>query len=166
MSMTRRASIATIATAIAGGLAADALSLEAVEATPSAEPRQKIGTLEELKARGEIAFTYPDANSPARAVLLGNGDVVAYSLVCTHMGCEVAYARETESFTCPCHGSVFDATRSGEVERGPAPRSLPEIAVRSSHDDVLYAVGLSAPVFGRPESVEENQTIYGTENER
>ncbi|MGC8484662.1 MAG: Rieske 2Fe-2S domain-containing protein [Candidatus Baltobacteraceae bacterium] len=166
MSMTRRASIATIATAIAGGLAADAFSFEYTEAAPSTEPRQKIGTLDELKAKGEIAFAYPDENSPARAVLLASGDVVAYSLICTHMGCEVAYTHETQTFTCPCHGSVFDAARSGEVERGPAPRPLPEIAVQSSPGGDLYAVGLSAPIFGRPESTEENQALYGTGGER
>ena len=162
MSMTRRASLATIATAIAGGLAADAFSFAGADAAPSTEPRQKIGTLEEIRAKGEIAFAYPDANSPARAVLLTNGDVVAYSLICTHMGCEVAYGQQTETLTCPCHGSVFDAARSGKVERGPAPRPLPEIAIQSSQNGDLYAVGLSAPIFGRPESIEENQALYGT----
>ena len=166
MKMSRRASIATIATAVAGGLAADAFSFEAAEAAPSTKPQQRIGTLEELKKRGKIAFAYPNENSPALAVLLGNGDVVAYSLICTHMGCQVAYAHATQSFSCPCHGSVFDATRSGEVERGPAPRSLPEIELQSSHDGSLYAVALSAPIFGHSESIEENQALYGTGDER
>ena len=161
MNMSRGASIATIATAIAGGIAADAFSLEIGEAATPTAPRRRIGTLEELKERGAIDFAYPDESSPAKAVLLGNGEVVAYSLICTHMGCEVAYSRETESFDCPCHGSVFDAARSGAVERGPAPRALPEIQVTSTKDDVLYAVALSAPIFGQSESLRENQTIYG-----
>ena len=164
--MSRGASIATIATAIAGGIATDAFTFESIEAAPPAEPRRRIGTLEELKQRGAIDFAYPDAASPARAVLLGDGEIVAFSLICTHMGCEVAYSRETESFTCPCHGSVFDASRSGDVERGPAPRPLPEIQVASTKDDVLYAVALSARIFGRSESLKENQALYGTEGER
>jgi len=166
VNISRGASIATIATAIAGGIAADAFSLEIGEAASPAMPRRRIGALEELKKRGAIDFAYPDKSSPARAVLLRNGEVVAFSLICTHMGCEVAYSRETESFDCPCHGSVFDAARSGAVERGPAPRALPEIQVTSTKDDVLYAVGLSAPIFGASESLRENQTIYGTEGDR
>ncbi len=166
MKMSRRASIATIATAVAGGLAVDAFSFETDEAAPATKPRLRIGTLEELKKRRAISFAYPDASSPALAVLLGNGDVVAYSLICTHMGCQVAYGHETQSFSCPCHGSVFDAARSGEVERGPAPRSLPEIELQSSHDGELYAVALSSPIFGHTESIDENQALYGTGDKR
>ena len=166
MKMSRRASIATIATALAGGLAADAFSFESAAAKSPMGPRRKIGSLDELKKRGEIDFTYPDADSPARAVLLANGEVVAFSLICTHMGCEVGYTHETQTFTCPCHGSVFDASRAGEVERGPAPRPLPQIQVQAAMDGVLYAVGLSAPIFGRSESLLENQTIYRTGDDR
>jgi len=45
----------------------------------------------------------------------------AISSVCTHLGCNVRH-EQSQGFTCPCHGSVFD--HLGRVLRGPAPRSL------------------------------------------
>ena len=44
----------------------------------------------------------------------------ALSLVCTHLGCSVE--NETQGFTCPCHGSRFDA--DGKVIHGPAVKPL------------------------------------------
>lgn len=55
------------------------------------------------------------------------------SLVCTHLGCIV---NKTErGYDCPCHGSKFDA--DGHVLGGPAPRSLPWLAVSQRPDGTL-----------------------------
>ncbi len=53
--------------------------------------------------------------------------VWAVSTICTHLGCIVK--REGEGFACPCHGSLFQL--DGTVLRGPAPKSLPWLAVSS-----------------------------------
>jgi cytochrome b6-f complex iron-sulfur subunit len=45
----------------------------------------------------------------------------ALSLVCTHLGC-ITHAEAEGGFTCPCHGSRFDA--QGRVTAGPAPSRL------------------------------------------
>lgn len=50
------------------------------------------------------------------AVMKDNNGVYALSLVCTHLGCTVTVTEN--SFSCPCHGSLFN--RQGKVERGPA----------------------------------------------
>jgi len=47
--------------------------------------------------------------------------IAVVSTVCPHLRCVVA-RNEDGSFTCPCHGSKFDAT--GKVTGGPAPRGL------------------------------------------
>ena len=47
--------------------------------------------------------------------------IFAISLVCTHLGC-ITRVESDGSFTCPCHGSRFDA--EGEVVQGPAPSAL------------------------------------------
>ncbi len=46
----------------------------------------------------------------------------AISAVCTHLGCIVDEAPKINGYTCPCHGSQFDA--EGKVLGGPAPRGL------------------------------------------
>src|SRR5215216_6395136 len=51
------------------------------------------------------AFTFKDSGNPAVLVHLKSGDFVAYSAVCTHQGCTVAY--KDGELACPCHGSVF-----------------------------------------------------------
>jgi len=45
----------------------------------------------------------------------------AMSLVCTHLGC-ISHEDSEGGFTCPCHGSRFDA--EGAVVQGPAPSRL------------------------------------------
>jgi Rieske Fe-S protein len=56
------------------------------------------------------------------------GKVVAFSAICTHMGCTVALAAAT-TLACPCHGSMFNAL-TGAVLHGPATRPLPSVAVK------------------------------------
>jgi Rieske Fe-S protein len=50
-------------------------------------------------------------------------EVLAISLVCTHLGCTVS--PEGNKLSCPCHGSQFDA--NGKLERGPADRDLDKL---------------------------------------
>jgi len=83
------------------------------------------------------AVTFEDAGSPAVLIHLKSGDFVAYSAVCTHQRCTVAY--KGGQLACPCHGSVFDPARGAEVVAGPAPRPLPEIPVKVEGGDVVKA---------------------------
>jgi len=47
------------------------------------------------------------------------GGVVAYTAICTHMGCEVDDWLETEQrLYCPCHGSKFDPADGARVVEG------------------------------------------------
>jgi Rieske Fe-S protein len=83
------------------------------------------------------AFPFEDSGNPAVLVHLDNGDFVAYSAVCTHQRCEVAY--QGGNLACPCHGSVFDPANGAEVVAGPAPRPLPEIPVKVEGGEVFKA---------------------------
>lgn len=59
----------------------------------------------------------------ARAYLTKvDGEVIALSETCTHLGCKVPYCASSGYFECPCHGSVFN--RAGDFLAGPAPRGL------------------------------------------
>src|SRR5215217_1896728 len=83
------------------------------------------------------AYKFEDSGNPAVLVHLKSGDFVAYSAVCTHQGCTVAY--KGGKLACPCHGSVFDPAKGAEVVAGPAPTPLPEIPVKVEGGQVVRA---------------------------
>jgi arsenite oxidase small subunit len=85
------------------------------------------------------AVEFEDSGNPAVLVHLEGGEFVAYSAVCTHQGCTVAYEKDTNRLACPCHGSVFDPAKGAEVLGGPAPRPLPEIPVQVQNGKVVKA---------------------------
>ena len=76
--------------------------------------------LADLPAGGALVF-----RQERIAVMREGNDIVALSLVCTHLGCTVSVT--PEGMVCPCHGSRFD--RSGTVLAGPAERPLPRLIV-------------------------------------
>jgi Rieske Fe-S protein len=83
------------------------------------------------------AYKFKDSGNPAFLVHLDTGDFVAYSAICTHQGCTVAY--KDGNLACPCHGSVFDPADGAAVVAGPAPRPLPEIPVKVEGGEVVKA---------------------------
>jgi ubiquinol-cytochrome c reductase iron-sulfur subunit len=67
-------------------------------------------------------------------------NIVAYSKICTHVGCPVAlYEQTTHHILCPCHQSTFDATNGAWVVFGPAPRPLPQLPLMLDSDGYLAA---------------------------
>lgn len=60
----------------------------------------------------------------------GIDGVVAYSKICTHVGCPVGlYEQQTHHLLCPCHQSTFDLTEDCKVIFGPAKRALPQLPI-------------------------------------
>ncbi|GAA4093851.1 MULTISPECIES: ubiquinol-cytochrome c reductase iron-sulfur subunit [Actinomadura] len=67
--------------------------------------------------------------------------IVAYSKICTHVGCPAAlYEQTTHHILCPCHQSTFDATEGAKVIFGPAARPLPQLPL-AEEDGYLVATG-------------------------
>jgi Rieske Fe-S protein len=83
------------------------------------------------------AVKFKDGGRDAVLVHLDGGEFVAYSAVCTHAGCTVAY--KDGQLACPCHGSIFDAANGAEVVSGPAQTPLPEIPIRMQDGQILRA---------------------------
>ena len=83
------------------------------------------------------AVEFSDSGQPAVLVRLQSGDFVAYSAVCTHQRCKVAY--RNNQLACPCHGSVFNPTSGAEVVNGPAQLPLPEIPIEVRGGEVFRA---------------------------
>ncbi|MEP6480410.1 MAG: Rieske 2Fe-2S domain-containing protein [Rhodoglobus sp.] len=66
--------------------------------------------------------------------------IVAYSKICTHVGCPVAlYEQQTHHLLCPCHQSQFDITHEAKVIFGPAKRPLPQLPITVDADGYLIA---------------------------
>jgi quinol---cytochrome c reductase iron-sulfur subunit len=67
-------------------------------------------------------------------------NIVAYSKICTHVGCPVAlYEQTTHHILCPCHQSTFDAPTGATVIFGPAPRPLPQLPLTTDASGYLVA---------------------------
>ena len=66
--------------------------------------------------------------------------IVAYSKICTHVGCPVAlYEQHTHHLLCPCHQSQFDITHEAKVIFGPAKRPLPQLPITVDSEGYLVA---------------------------
>lgn len=62
-------------------------------------------------------------NSFSVYVIRGEGDKVnVLSNICTHLGCRVAWNKDSNEYLCPCHDARFGL--NGEVVSGPPPRPL------------------------------------------
>ncbi len=100
------------------------------------------GKLEE-KAKAAVLLVRLDPSdlkiSPERKNWSYDG-IVAYSKICTHVGCPVAlYEQRTHHLLCPCHQSTFDVTDECKVVFGPASRPLPQLPIAVDKDGYLIA---------------------------
>jgi ubiquinol-cytochrome c reductase iron-sulfur subunit len=89
----------------------------------------------------ELQFT--SANHPVPNKVVENwtvNDIVAYSKICTHVGCPAAlYEQTTHHILCPCHQSTFDAAQGARVLFGPATRPLPQLPLGVDSQGFLIA---------------------------
>ncbi len=110
-----------------------------IQAGPEVGAGQTIAEKSEVKPDSAVPFTESETGQPAVLVRLRNGDFVAYSAICTHQQCTVAYQPPTERLACPCHGGVYDPAKGAAVESGPPPRPLPKIRVEVRDGKVARA---------------------------
>jgi arsenite oxidase small subunit len=126
-------------------------------------PATHIAKARGFKTNVPVNFHYPDAASPCVAIKMGapvpggvgpDRDIVAYSVLCTHMGCQVAYDAATREFKCPCHFSMFDAEKAGQMITGQATETLPQIVLEySAQDDSVRAVAVNGLIYGRQANI-------------
>jgi len=126
-------------------------------------PEKAIGLAKKMSVNKPVSFNYPDESSPCVAVRMGEavpggvgpkGDIVAYSVLCTHMGCPVSYDEKSRNFKCPCHFSVFDSEKEGQMVTGQATENLPPIILAyNEKDDSVTAVGVDGLIYGRQSNI-------------
>ena len=101
------------------------------------------GKLEE-KAKAAVLLVRVNPSElkedPAKADWSYDG-IVAYSKICTHVGCPVAlYEQQTHHLLCPCHQSQFDIANECAVIFGPAARPLPQLPITVDSEGYLVAM--------------------------
>jgi ubiquinol-cytochrome c reductase iron-sulfur subunit len=79
-------------------------------------------------------------NLEADRLAMTHDGIIAFSKICSHMGCAVAlYEQQTKHLLCPCHQSTFDVTRAAKVIFGPAARPLPQLDITIDNEGYLVA---------------------------
>ncbi|MEY2951186.1 MAG: hypothetical protein RL622_263 [Actinomycetota bacterium] len=79
-------------------------------------------------------------NLEADRLAMTHEGIIAFSKICSHMGCAVAlYEQQTKHLLCPCHQSTFDVTRAAKVIFGPAARPLPQLDITVDSEGYLVA---------------------------
>ena len=79
-------------------------------------------------------------NLEADRLAMTHDGIIAFSKICSHMGCAVAlYEQTTKHLLCPCHQSTFDVTRAAKVIFGPAARPLPQLDITVDAEGYLVA---------------------------
>lgn len=137
----------------------------------AAFPRVKVAQLSDLQVGQPITFNYPLDDEPNILVKLGvkavggigaDGDIVAFSSICQHLGCiygfqsagsspacNTSYKADRPVGYCCCHGSVYDFTNAANVISGPSPRPQPQVKLEIDNSGNIYAVGMGPPtIFG------------------
>jgi ubiquinol-cytochrome c reductase iron-sulfur subunit len=83
------------------------------------------------KAKAAVLLMRLEPDELAESSRPGSVDgIVAYSKICTHMGCPVAlYEQTTHHLLCPCHQTTFDVRQNCKVIFGPGRRPLPQLPI-------------------------------------
>jgi thiosulfate dehydrogenase [quinone] large subunit len=92
----------------------------------SAQPAD-LGPAGAVPVGGAKQVSDPQTGAPIWVLQLSQGSFTAFSAICPHQGCTVAFISPADGFACPCHGSRFSAT--GQVTVGPASRNLTAVPV-------------------------------------
>ncbi|MFE0461135.1 Rieske 2Fe-2S domain-containing protein [Kitasatospora sp. NPDC058965] len=82
----------------------------------------------------------PEDIKDQKSAELGFEGVLAYSKICTHVGCPISlYEQQTHHALCPCHQSTFDLSDGARVIFGPAGHPLPQLKITTDASGYLIA---------------------------
>ena len=182
--------VASATLALVGTLAITKSITVAAEAPPttasSTFPKILIATLSQLQENVAVSFNYPLTSQPNLLVKCGqaakggvgpDGDIVAFSNICQHLGCIYDFLAPGASPTCLssfvakipqgyccCHGSQYDFLTGATVIGGPAPRPVPQVMLEVDTSGNIYATGMNPPTiygFGTPGSTDVTSDLVG-----
>jgi arsenite oxidase small subunit len=151
------------------GALASVATAETADAKARSYPRVRVISLDRLKVNRAHSFDYPLKGQTSALIDLGRRvpggvgpkrSIVAYSALCQHMGCPVAYRRKQRELFCPCHQSRYDPERLGSIIQGVATRPLPKILLQV-RDGAVFAVGVNGLIYGRRSNLAPGKKVGG-----
>jgi Rieske Fe-S protein len=93
------------------------------------------GQAVQVKPNSGMVFKF--GSKPGLLIRTPDGELRAFSAVCTHLDCTVQYKSDTSQIWCACHNGFYDL--SGNVVSGPPPRPLESLVVNQRGDDVVVS---------------------------
>lgn len=132
-------------------------------------PKLRVASVGDVSTTEPIRFDYPlqgqrnvlvKLNSPVSYGVGPDEDIVAFSSICTHMGCLLdEYKPEHNALgPCPCHFSTFDLANNGMVTLGQATQNLPQVLLSVDGDDI-YATGVVRLVYGYADTLQGSPMV-------
>ena len=79
----------------------------------------------------------PFGSQPALVVRLPNGELRAFTAMCTHLSCTVQYRPDLQEIWCACHNGHYDLT--GKNVAGPPPKPLRAYDVNVKGDEIIVS---------------------------
>ena len=144
----RRAFVADVFLGVAGVLGLGGVAVRFLQYLyPIVPPEQVLevaaGPRDAVPSNGGIVVNLPLGHV---ALVDADGELRAFSAVCTHLGCIVKWQpTERQAIYCECHGGMFD--REGAVVGGPPPRPLPRYPVEVRDGQVFVKMTVRPPVL-------------------
>jgi len=91
--------------------------------------------ISQVKANSGLVFKF--GSKPGLLIRTPDGELRAFSAVCTHLDCTVQYKSDTSQIWCACHNGFYDL--HGNVVSGPPPRPLESLTVNQRGDEVVVS---------------------------
>ena len=91
---------------------------------------------QKLPAGSALMFKF--GANPALLIHDTDGRWVAFSAVCTHLGCTVEFQPAQNRIHCACHGGIYDPY-SGKNVSGPPPKPLPAYTVKLVENGIVVS---------------------------
>ncbi len=91
--------------------------------------------ISEMTNDSATIFRFGDA--PALLVRTPEGELKAFTAICTHLDCTVQYVQGKRHILCACHNGKYDL--NGKVLSGPPPKPLEEFKVFEEGEDIIVS---------------------------
>jgi cytochrome b6-f complex iron-sulfur subunit len=89
----------------------------------------------QLQPNSGMLFKF--GTKPGLLIRTPDGELQAFSAICTHLDCTVQYKGDTSQIWCACHNGYYDL--AGNVVSGPPPRPLERLVVNQRGEDVVVS---------------------------